>query len=294
MKSNTAEVIDDQEIELPIEPELSEVDHNDNKIEAERVKTQTAVPAGIKFMLVGVVVFMIVAVFATMSFMSDEEYEPVATGDAYVDPVDIANGKQMAESIAAKNALSPVEGDLSESLINQNNKLSAMQDVSPLETESGKTKSEIIPLREVENDLGSLKSEITEHGIDIAQLNETISNLKQDDIAAIKKQLADLLSDVEKIKPVIKKHDDAIMASKKAQAASRNRVPNKPPFDLVSIDVWGGNMSAVLLMHSKTSFAQVGDVKAGWKVVNIERPDCISVKSIALNKTAKLCRKATI
>mgnify|MGYP006921586604 CR=1 FL=1 len=295
MQSNAVEAVGETESIHPIDPDLS-VDEEVSSKDTENKNTQKPIPTGIKFMLAGVAILVLGSIAVASFMFSDDEYTPVVTNDAYVDPVDLANGKQMAKDMASSEVgVGKQDNELNDGMINQATALSSVELPSPIsnsvsdETRENKETSSLAG-----DEIISIKSSINEQEIDLAQLSETIANLKQEDIEAIKKQLSALASDLESIKPVIKKHDVAIAVSRKTQAKNSHRQPSKPPFELVSIDVWGGQLSAVILMQNKTSFAQPGEVKAGWEIMKIERPGCITTKSMALNKTVKVCKKATI
>lgn len=66
----------------------------------------------------------------------------------------------------------------------------------------------------------------------------------------------------------------------------------RPAFNLLSIDQWGGRDSVVLEMQDTTTMAAVGDVRAGWAIQSINRPNCIDVVRLSDKATATVCRKS--
>jgi len=70
-------------------------------------------------------------------------------------------------------------------------------------------------------------------------------------------------------------------------ATKRNA--ESPPFALLSIDEWGSTISAVLEMGGKSTMASVGDIRAGWKITKIIRPDCIYAVRLTDTKPIKVC-----
>ncbi|MEW8046502.1 MAG: hypothetical protein AB2805_08435 [Candidatus Thiodiazotropha sp.] len=62
-----------------------------------------------------------------------------------------------------------------------------------------------------------------------------------------------------------------------------------PSFSLLSIDRWGGQESAVLMLGKKISTAVVGDTRAGWTIKSFSRPGCIDVKRDIDNQLSTVC-----
>ncbi len=52
----------------------------------------------------------------------------------------------------------------------------------------------------------------------------------------------------------------------------RNDHPNaneKPPFDLISVDIWGNNPEATIRYEGKFSLVKVGDTRLHWKIIDL-------------------------
>lgn len=75
--------------------------------------------------------------------------------------------------------------------------------------------------------------------------------------------------------------------------SQRKRQPRaRPDFNLLSIDQWGGQDSVVLELQNSTTMAAVGDIRAGWTIESIDRPNCISVVRLSDKAKARVCRKS--
>lgn len=81
----------------------------------------------------------------------------------------------------------------------------------------------------------------------------------------------------------------SISKNKQRINQATKRKAETPPFALLSIDEWGTTTSAVLEMAGKTSVASVGDVRAGWRITKIVRPDCIYAVRVTGGKAIKIC-----
>lgn len=285
MSSNTAEKLDEVEKVQSIEPDLS-ITELDDVSGPEEIGKPSPIPKGIKFLLAGLAVLIIVVVASVFLFTGDD-YEPVVTSSAFVDPISLANGKKIAQ---ASN-----DGFIKDSQ-------STTEDVPP-DANVTTTKEEFItkesPIQSIEvvaanvsEDFNSLKSLLDEQGLDINQMNETVSQLKNEEFAQFRQQITAVSEELEKIRNLVNKQYAELKNNKKRESLNVNRPPVKPPFALVSIDVWGNQENAVILMQGKTSFAQLGEERAGWKIVRFSRPDCIVTESISSNKQVKLCKKA--
>ena len=64
-----------------------------------------------------------------------------------------------------------------------------------------------------------------------------------------------------------------------------------PSFQLLSIDRWGDRDSVVLGLQDKTTVAAIGDSRAGWSIQSIEPPNCIGVVRLTDQTQAKVCLK---
>jgi len=63
----------------------------------------------------------------------------------------------------------------------------------------------------------------------------------------------------------------------------------KPPFTLVSIDVWDGEANAILLAGRETALVATGEDRMGWRVKSIDyRNNTVIVKHIKTGKSATL------
>ncbi|VAW60972.1 hypothetical protein MNBD_GAMMA08-312, partial [hydrothermal vent metagenome] len=87
----------------------------------------------------------------------------------------------------------------------------------------------------------------------------------------------------------------------KSVSSNQNRIyrftkkhPNRPPFILLSIDQWGNNYSAVLELNGESSTASVGDVRAGWRISEIIKPNCITAIRLSDANKTKICRTGDV
>lgn len=287
MQSNAAEKIEDSETLTAIEPDLSaeETVEVDTVEDIER-KSPAPVPAGIKMLLGGVALVIVLAITGLTMF-SGNEPEPIANDD-YIDPVSLANGKQIKESLEKSHQMEGAS-TLAVTDVDKKNQPSFERPVInnfSEEAVSDSTKASIL-----DSELTKLKSILDEQGIDITQLNETLSRLKQEELGNMQTQMTAISEEIKDFKSqVIKQYADLKTVYKK-RAYQANQQPTRPPFKLVSIDVWGGKTSAVILMQNKTSFAEVGEERAGWRIESIKRPNCIVTRNTVSNKRTNVCMK---
>lgn len=80
----------------------------------------------------------------------------------------------------------------------------------------------------------------------------------------------------------------------KALRVKARKAASRPPFQLVSVDEWGGELSAVLEFAGKSAVASVGDSPAGWTIRRIDPAGCITAVRATEPSSApvKVCRGA--
>lgn len=84
-------------------------------------------------------------------------------------------------------------------------------------------------------------------------------------------------------------HIHQLTNKRKRQPVKARKV--RPAFNLLSIDQWGGLDNVVLELQNATTMAVVGDIRAGWAIRSIQRPDCIEVVRVSDEAKATVCRK---
>ncbi len=293
MQTNIAENIEDAETVASKDPDLSSVVIENNDIKEEPASTKNGAPApipsGIKFMLGGVVVVIVLVITGVFLFTGSEN-NTVLEDDMYIDPVSLVNGKKIKENLEDKGVVNAE--NLADDLIGSTEVTPSFDkpDLNNSITANNISKS-IEPSQGVNKELQKLKSLLDEQGIDISQLNETLSRFKDEEFGKMSQQIQMISGEIENIEKLVNKHYKELKSVHKKTSIKLNRLPNKPPFKLVSIDVWGGQTNAVILMNGKTSFAGVGEERAGWKIVSIDRPNCITTRNTVNNKRKKVCKK---
>ncbi len=293
MQTNIAEKIEDTETVASIDPDLSSVDIKKNDIEAESASTKNGapspIPSGIKFMFGGVVVVVVLVITGVFLF-TGSEHNIALENNKYIDPVSLVSGEKIKEKLENQDGVS-VE-NLADDLISSAEAAPSFDKTDLNNFISANIISESIkPSQGVNKALQKIKSLLDEQDIDISQLNETLSRFKDEEFGKMSQQVQMISGEIKNIKTLVNKHYKELKSVHKKTSARLNRLPNKPPFKLVSIDVWGGQTNAVIFMHGKTSFAGIGDERAGWKIVSIDRPNCITTRNTVNNKRKKVCKK---
>jgi hypothetical protein len=135
-------------------------------------------------------------------------------------------------------------------------------------------------------ELDIIKGMLDEHAAGLSKLTASVNRIEGEEIPDVNNQIATVKDSMRITQDLVNKHELYVADALKAKA-------QLPPFELLSIDIWGNVASAVILLDNKTSFASIGDTRAGWQIVNIMKPDCISVQRV--NQTnIKICRKVNI
>ena len=129
-------------------------------------------------------------------------------------------------------------------------------------------------------------SMLDEHAAGLLTLTASVNRIEGEEIPDVNHQIATVKDRLRITQDLVNKHELYV-------ADALNAKTRLPPFELLSIDIWGNTTSAVILMDNKTSFASMGDTRAGWHIVNIMKPDCINVQHV--NQTIiKICRRVSI
>lgn len=147
-------------------------------------------------------------------------------------------------------------------------------------------------LQETTADQKELSDRLAAHaaGADrvIASLDERLSALESGrtrQIDAVEANMSSLEGAINDLKKTAGANKRRILG------LSRRNRQSGPPFHLVSIDEWGGVVSAVLEMAGVTTVAAVGDERAGWRVIKIARP-CVHVVRVAGGNESKVCGRS--
>ena len=135
-------------------------------------------------------------------------------------------------------------------------------------------------------ELDVIKEMLDEHAAGLSKLTTAVNRIEGEELSDINNQIETVKDSMRITQDIVNKHELYVSDLLKVKALL-------PPFELLSIDIWGNATSAVILMDNKTSFASIGDSRAGWQIVSIMKPDCISVQRV--NQTSiKICRKVSI
>jgi len=254
--------IDNSASELtPDQDEL--VDHVD-----QTQHNKMPVPAMIKFGLPALIALVLVTAGLGASYFISTDKEPdaeIAAESMFeIGGASIESNTHTPNTNASANdeRLSYIEADINsiESLLP-----SLQQDYSNLQADFEKA---IASLSSRDKDLNELRislSEITDTlipGLSVTDKRQAV-------------MLADLRAESIKNKQLINQ--------------SKNQKIETPPFTVVSIDEWGGVASAVIIMDGRSTVASIGDVRSGWRIINIVQPDCIHVMRVNGTKTMNIC-----
>lgn len=288
MQSSAAEKIEETELITTVEPELSSIDIDDQEVIEEAVSNSPApVPTGIKVLFGG---FALAVVFAILGFtmFTGSESETVENG-GYIDPVVLANGKQIKEALLESNkGMDSTSASLNDV---ENSSLPSFEKPFINNSTEEYSNSDSSESAAVGSELTKLKSILDEQGLDITQLSETLTRLKQEELSNLQNQMDSISDDLKNIHSSVNKQYADLKTAYKKSSSHTNNQPARPPFKLLSIDVWGGKTSAVIFMQNKTSFAEVGDERAGWRIESIDRPNCIVTRNTVSNKRINVCMK---
>jgi len=120
--------------------------------------------------------------------------------------------------------------------------------------------------------------------VKIEQFNETFSTIEKESINPLVQKIDVISEDISKLNALTNDNKRKIYKFSK-------KGPGRPPFNLLSIDLWGSKASAVLELNGKESIASIGDVRAGWKISQIiKSQSCIKAVRMKDRKVAKLCQ----
>ena len=127
---------------------------------------------------------------------------------------------------------------------------------------------------------------LNEHAQGLTQLTQSLSVIEQKKLPSLSKQIEGIKDSAQLTQDLVNKHERYI-------ADENIKNESLPPFELLSIDIWGNTANAVILFDNKTSFAGIGDIRAGWTITSINKPNCIGVKNDA-HANVQICRKVNI
>jgi len=157
------------------------------------------------------------------------------------------------------------------------------EQLAGIESDIDKLRLAIMPLKTSNTELqDQVKLMANTYKQEIASLRSILTNISDNTIPALvsaDKQYAETLSDLRKYTNNNKRRID--------QATKRKA--ESPPFAVISVDVWGTATSAVLALDGKSTLANIGDVRAGWRITDIIRPNCIYAVPVKGGKTIQIC-----
>ncbi|MCF6256144.1 MAG: hypothetical protein L3K25_07560 [Gammaproteobacteria bacterium] len=155
-------------------------------------------------------------------------------------------------------------------------------------------------LSSIESDVDNLRlliSSLQKNNAELQNQIDATSMERNEQIADLRSRLMDAtVNTIPSLASIDKEHASTlntlqtqIKTNKRRIDQATKRKAESPPFTLISIDEWGSTTSAVLEMDGKSTVASVGDVRAGWKITKIKRPDCIYATRVADNKSVTIC-----
>jgi len=127
------------------------------------------------------------------------------------------------------------------------------------------------------------QSTIAAHNILFEKIDESLLSLKNDSINSLDNKIKIINKNLLSINKSIK-------YNKKTLHKISNTKVAKPPFTLLSIDLWSNEASAVLDVNGKQKIASIGDIQNGWKISNIiKSQNCITTIRIKDRIETKIC-----
>jgi methyl-accepting chemotaxis protein len=143
-----------------------------------------------------------------------------------------------------------------------------------------------LSVESLKSELSNLNSEVNNTLYDFNQSIDVLSRSNIDIRSSFKSlhaQFGDISKSVNAISSLVKQR------SKKPSVSTTDSKVFKPPFNLVSIQVWNGAPIAVVNSHSKYLSLKEHDVIDVWSVLSVKTsPDCLTVKHVLPNSKEKL------
>ncbi len=223
-------------------------------------------PASIKYGLSGLGVFIFVVILS-VTFMTGSEDSDDINEDEFAELVDSNSVVTHVASIKPPNAtkhIDNVDGRVISDLKETVNKLQSNVD-------------------SYQTALNGYKRIVDEQSIKLNQFDEMFTGIRQQSITPLSNQVAALKKKLSDLNNIVGKNKSHINRFTK-------KGPSRPPFLLLSVDEWGNQLSAVLELNGRQSIASEGDIRAGWKINQILKPNCIRAVRLSDRKKAKVCR----
>jgi len=265
------------------EPVMSDIeisepdDHFSDEISADAADTEKSetnkppVPPLIKFGLPALVIIVLVITGVVTNYIiSDDDAGPVQAvspnsfkiGGAPIEPGAHAPATGAPVPFPVDEQLSGIESDID----------TLRLIIAPLQKSNAELQTQVTTLYET----------VTERDRQLDELRSMLISLTDNTIPSL------VIADKQHTK-TLNALQGSIDKNKRRIDQATQRKAETPPFTLLSIDEWGAMTSAVLEMNGKTTVASVGDVRAGWRITKIVRPDCVHAVRVTGRKTVKIC-----
>ena len=248
-------------------------------------------PFAVKLLMLGLVIFVLIAVTVTVKFLGKKPNKPAAAATS-----------QQIQTPASKNEDNPegstsgvdylinnpnpapqikIENDPADNHSNIDRKIYAEEIASnvannvrqefssTLEAQDEEILSLKKQLQQINGSVAAIKSSAANADSSaltrISALNESI-NLLSEQMTSLEKRVHQIssISDVKTAAAVKRIHN----LEEKFKAD-----PAAPPFELLSVDEWGTEKQAVLELDGHTTVAAKGEIRAGWQIVSLSNTE---------------------
>ena len=237
---------------------------------------RSAIPAGIKYGLVGLLFFVfVIGAVVVMSIPSPDADE--------------------AALVFEEGTPIEVMGDQSQTKDSHAQPTPELSTTDPVEAESSARFDQLMEkVQTLESSLHDASALIAKQADAVARqggsIEEVMLSLTQSRalMSETLEQLMDLKTRLASLETRVEQHNGEL---NRIKTKSTRKPKAMPAFELLSIDQWGGQESVVLALQDQTTIASLGDNRAGWTIHSIDRPNCIGVVRQRDQAKAKVCKR---
>lgn len=245
-------------------PPVNEGTGNDNS-ESDK---NNGMPTGIKILIAGLFIFLIICIVAAGLFFKYKSSKKAV--DTEISAV---------KNILPAKILAHVKANQDDYLISNND--NAPNNI-PVQRIDAVSKEDIVKLidnalKAPEKNIAVLKKQISVLSSKSIKLNDAKPVITDSDIRdIIEKQFAE--SDISYSSGIASLENKFKLLSRYIdentslidELKTKNQSKNQPAFTLLSVDEWGSSKQAALELDGYIALASLGDVKAGWRITDIQ------------------------
>lgn len=282
--------------------EISDIESDtvSNRIGSGITKQNNVMPKSVKVIIGVIAALFVVVISSVLVFSGGDESESVSNDNVITPEELMGNAESKHDELATMLGLPDNQKSETtiENTFSETSGIPAPQSATAMESTQAVTNdvqvnnpedgdiSKDVNMVKIIPEIDIIKEMLTEHAHGLTQITQSLSVIEQRKLPALSKQIEGIKDSAQITQDLVNKHERYI-------ADENIRKESLPPFELLSIDIWGGSASAVILFNNKTSFAGIGDIRAGWTITSINKPNCIGVKNDA-HANVEICRKVNI